>query len=232
MLRAIRPPPAGRVSDATGCYSKRRRGRSFRGLFTSWPTSHPRRSASRAPSVSGSRTAATPRRSRRTSVASRPLSPAVTTTTADAEHRALVSVIDKGVKRGALHRNTGARKKARAARAARRLARVARDVGRGRPLRDARLAVDERREAAAASRRRRPSRSSSSTTIPKRSSRSCTSTRTAIESSSGSEPSSGVSGVDRVRALLHAERRDDDVLDGLDVDAAVDLRVHGVLPCR
>jgi small subunit ribosomal protein S20 len=35
---------------------------------------------------------------------------------ADAEHRSLVSVIDKGVKRGALHRNTGARKKARAAR--------------------------------------------------------------------------------------------------------------------
>jgi small subunit ribosomal protein S20 len=35
---------------------------------------------------------------------------------ADTEHRALVSVIDKGVKRGALHRNTGARKKARAAR--------------------------------------------------------------------------------------------------------------------
>jgi small subunit ribosomal protein S20 len=35
---------------------------------------------------------------------------------ADAEHRALISVIDKGVKRGALHRNTGARKKARAAR--------------------------------------------------------------------------------------------------------------------
>ena len=34
---------------------------------------------------------------------------------ADAEHRALVSVIDKGVKRGALHRNTGARKKSRAA---------------------------------------------------------------------------------------------------------------------
>jgi len=37
-------------------------------------------------------------------------------TVADAEHRALVSVIDKGVKSGALHRNTGARKKARAAR--------------------------------------------------------------------------------------------------------------------
>ena len=37
-------------------------------------------------------------------------------TTADAEHRELVSLIDKAVKRGALHRNTGARKKARAAR--------------------------------------------------------------------------------------------------------------------
>jgi small subunit ribosomal protein S20 len=35
---------------------------------------------------------------------------------ADAEHLALVSIIDKGVKRGALHRNTGARKKSRAAR--------------------------------------------------------------------------------------------------------------------
>jgi small subunit ribosomal protein S20 len=36
--------------------------------------------------------------------------------TADAEHRTLVSLIDKAVKRGALHRNTGARKKSRAAR--------------------------------------------------------------------------------------------------------------------
>jgi small subunit ribosomal protein S20 len=35
---------------------------------------------------------------------------------ADAEHLALISLIDKGVKRGALHRNTGARKKSRAAR--------------------------------------------------------------------------------------------------------------------
>ena len=34
----------------------------------------------------------------------------------DAEHRKLVSLIDKAVKRGALHRNTGARKKARAER--------------------------------------------------------------------------------------------------------------------
>jgi small subunit ribosomal protein S20 len=35
---------------------------------------------------------------------------------ADAEHRSLVSTIDKAVKRGALHGNTGARKKSRAAR--------------------------------------------------------------------------------------------------------------------
>jgi small subunit ribosomal protein S20 len=35
---------------------------------------------------------------------------------ADAEHRRLISTIDKAVKRGALHRNTGARKKSRAAR--------------------------------------------------------------------------------------------------------------------
>ena len=34
---------------------------------------------------------------------------------ADAEHRRLVQLIDKAVKRGALHRNTGARKKSRAA---------------------------------------------------------------------------------------------------------------------
>ena len=34
----------------------------------------------------------------------------------DTEHRALVQTIDKAVKRGALHRNTGARKKSRAAR--------------------------------------------------------------------------------------------------------------------
>jgi small subunit ribosomal protein S20 len=35
--------------------------------------------------------------------------------TADAEHLALVRTIDKAVKRGALHRNAGARKKSRAA---------------------------------------------------------------------------------------------------------------------
>ena len=35
---------------------------------------------------------------------------------ADDEHRELVRTIDKAVKRGALHRNTGARKKSRAAR--------------------------------------------------------------------------------------------------------------------
>jgi small subunit ribosomal protein S20 len=35
---------------------------------------------------------------------------------ADTEHRTLVRAIDKAVKRGALHRNNGARKKSRAAR--------------------------------------------------------------------------------------------------------------------
>ena len=35
---------------------------------------------------------------------------------ADAEHTELVRTIDKAVKRGALHRNTGARRKSRAAR--------------------------------------------------------------------------------------------------------------------
>jgi small subunit ribosomal protein S20 len=35
---------------------------------------------------------------------------------AETEHRELISLIDRAVKRGALHRNTGARKKARAAR--------------------------------------------------------------------------------------------------------------------
>ena len=35
---------------------------------------------------------------------------------AASEHRELVSLIDRAVKRGALHRNTGARKKSRAAR--------------------------------------------------------------------------------------------------------------------
>jgi small subunit ribosomal protein S20 len=36
--------------------------------------------------------------------------------TVDTEHRALIQAIDKAVKCGALHRNTGARKKSRAAR--------------------------------------------------------------------------------------------------------------------
>jgi small subunit ribosomal protein S20 len=36
--------------------------------------------------------------------------------TVQSEHKALVSQIDKAVQKGAMHRNTGARKKARAAR--------------------------------------------------------------------------------------------------------------------
>jgi small subunit ribosomal protein S20 len=35
---------------------------------------------------------------------------------AEAEHRRLVQLIDKAIKRGAIHRNSGARKKSRAAR--------------------------------------------------------------------------------------------------------------------
>ncbi|HEV2998131.1 MAG TPA: 30S ribosomal protein S20, partial [Solirubrobacteraceae bacterium] len=35
---------------------------------------------------------------------------------AEADHRELVSLIDRAIKRGALHKNTGARKKSRAAR--------------------------------------------------------------------------------------------------------------------
>lgn len=38
--------------------------------------------------------------------------------TIEAEHKALVSRIDKAVQKGALHKNTGARKKSRAARVA------------------------------------------------------------------------------------------------------------------
>jgi small subunit ribosomal protein S20 len=36
--------------------------------------------------------------------------------TADAEHKRLISGVDKAIQKGAMHRNTGARKKARAAR--------------------------------------------------------------------------------------------------------------------
>jgi small subunit ribosomal protein S20 len=38
------------------------------------------------------------------------------TATADAEHKELASMIDKAVKRGALHKNTGAHRKSRASR--------------------------------------------------------------------------------------------------------------------
>lgn len=38
--------------------------------------------------------------------------------TIEAEHRALVSKIDKAVQKGAMHKNTGARKKSKAARTA------------------------------------------------------------------------------------------------------------------
>ncbi len=81
-----------------------------------WPTSTHRRSASCAPSASVSRTAATPRRSRRYFRRLESLVEDGDDAAADTTHRELVSTIDKAVKRGALHRNTGARKKSRAAR--------------------------------------------------------------------------------------------------------------------
>lgn len=40
------------------------------------------------------------------------------TATIETEHRALVSRIDKSIQKGAMHKNTGARKKAKAARIA------------------------------------------------------------------------------------------------------------------
>ena len=49
------------------------------------------------------------------------------------EHKALVSRIDKAVQKGALHRNTGARKKARAAQTAGHPASPADRGGSGRP---------------------------------------------------------------------------------------------------
>jgi small subunit ribosomal protein S20 len=50
-----------------------------------------------------------------------------------AEHRALISRIDKAVQRGALHRNTGARKKSRAAQIASHPASPSDRGGSGRP---------------------------------------------------------------------------------------------------
>ena len=72
--------------------------------------------ASCAPSASGSRTAATRRGSRRTSVASSGPSPPAMTPRRTPSTVSSCRTIDKAVKRGALHRNNGARKKSRAAR--------------------------------------------------------------------------------------------------------------------
>ena len=134
---AIREKPGGDredrgvAGDATvrpRCRASARWGRSAQGRYSTaprglrpprllpWPTSPPRRSGSCAPSASGSRIAATPRRSRPTSAASRRPSPPATSERVATEHRTLVSLIDKAIKTGALHRNTGARKKSRAAR--------------------------------------------------------------------------------------------------------------------
>ena len=103
--------PARRASVATARCAARSSAGSVQ-----WPTSPHKKSGFTGRSASGSRTAATRPRSRRTSAASRRRS---TPATPDGRRRStatLISRIDRAVKRGALHRNTGARKKSRAAR--------------------------------------------------------------------------------------------------------------------
>ena len=128
VLRATPPPVGARwgrfLREGFGAGAQGRYSTALRGArpavrsgaaALSWPTSTRRRSASCAPSASAWRTAATPRRSRRTSAASQTPSKAARAPRRQT-HRELVSTIDKAVKRGALHRNTGAHKKSRAAR--------------------------------------------------------------------------------------------------------------------
>ena len=114
VLTAIRRAGAGRLGRPSGRAIVRAPPRPDRGVLTSWPTSTHRRSASSAPSASGSRIAATrrdqdvlpPPRGRRR--------PAATTTPPTPSTASWSALIDKAVKRGALHRNNGARKKSRA----------------------------------------------------------------------------------------------------------------------
>ena len=86
------------------------------GAFFRWPTSTPRRSGSCALPESASEnrlytsTVKTHFRALEAHLAGGEAE------AAQATHRELISTIDKAVKRGALHRNTGARKKSRAAR--------------------------------------------------------------------------------------------------------------------
>ena len=129
VFRATRPPPggAGAVGSWAGSSalavkaaivrrSAARPGGSRCLRSTTWPTFIHRRSGSSAPSASVSRTAATPRRSRPTSARLEAQVEGGDQATAGETHRELVSTIDKAVKRGAMHKNTGARKKSRAAR--------------------------------------------------------------------------------------------------------------------
>ena len=93
-----------------------------RGRSHVWRTSSNRRSACRSRAGSGSRTCAIARRSRRSSSASRRRVAEGDEATVSAEHRELVRTIDKAAARGALHKNTAARKKSQAATALQRAA--------------------------------------------------------------------------------------------------------------
>ncbi len=132
VLRATPPPPGGGggrrllgegfCGGGQGRYSTALRGAlgptRGRARDLRWPTFIPRRSGSCAPSASAWRTAATPPRSRLTSGVCSRSSTAVTGRPWPRPTASSTSTIDKAVKRGAMHRNTGARKKSRAARLA------------------------------------------------------------------------------------------------------------------
>ena len=81
-----------------------------------WPTSPHKKSGSTGRSASGWRTAAAPHRSRPGSAGSRTRCATATPSVRTEELPSLSSRIDRAVKSGALHRNNGARKKARAER--------------------------------------------------------------------------------------------------------------------
>ena len=113
LVAAIRPRPAGH-----GLVDGLRPSLTapLSSAVASWPTSPHNARATPAPCASGPRTGYF---SSAVKTHFKRLEDAVASgddAAADAEHRDLVSKIDKAVRKGALHRNSGARRKARAAR--------------------------------------------------------------------------------------------------------------------
>ena len=148
------------------------------GASLEWRTSSNRRSASGSRRASGARTSATARRSRRSRSASRPPSRTATPSRVAAEHRELVRTIDRATTRGALHRNTAARKKSQAAKHRRRRSLLARPA--------TRAALPARRESTSA---RCTSRSGASLLWPLSAPSSSARRTTASSSSSVEKPS-------------------------------------------